>query len=64
MKAFDDLYAAVEKAWFHSLTRKLVGNVGMLAIFPVLMAVVLWSGWKSLDAAVASAGLAPEVAVE
>ncbi len=64
MKAFDDLYAAVERTWFHSLTRKLVGNVGMLAIFPVLMAVVLWSGWNSLHAAVASAGLAPEVALK
>jgi methyl-accepting chemotaxis protein len=62
MKAFDDLYAAVERTWFHSLTRKLVGNVGVLAMFPVLMALVLWSGHKSLAGAIDAAGLAPEVA--
>ena len=62
MKAFNNLYAAIEKIWFYTLTRKLVGNVGVLALFPVLMAAVLWSGRQSLDAAVASAGLKPEVA--
>jgi hypothetical protein len=62
MKAFDDLYAAVERTWFHTLARKLVGNVGVLALFPILMAAVLWSGRNSLDAALATAGLTPEVA--
>jgi methyl-accepting chemotaxis protein len=62
MKVLNGLYAAIEKAWFHSLTRKLAGNVGMLALFPLLMAALLWSGWKGLGEAVAQAGLAPEVA--
>jgi len=60
MKVWGDFYAAVERTWFHSLTRKLIGNVGVLAVFPVLMAAVLWSARQTLAAAMQSSGLAPE----
>ena len=43
MKFILAAYAAVERLFFHTLTRKLVGNIGLLMLFPFLMLAAAWN---------------------
>jgi methyl-accepting chemotaxis protein len=59
VNALIKFYAAVERACFHTLTRKLVGNIGLLMLFPLLMLGAVWQGKGALAAALAKAKIAP-----
>jgi len=62
MKFILAAYAAVERLFFHTLTRKLVGNIGLLMLFPFLMLAAAWNARVALGAALAKAGLTPDAA--
>jgi methyl-accepting chemotaxis protein len=62
MNLLKALYSTVERLFFHTLTRKLLGNVGLLMLFPLLMLAAFWQARAALGAALSQAGLAPPVA--
>ena len=62
MKSIIACYAAIERTFFFSLTRKLVGNIGLLMLFPLLMLAAVWHSRGAVSGALAKAGLAPQTA--
>ncbi len=61
MSSIIALYAAVERTFFFTLTRKLVGNIGLLILFPLLMLAAVYQGQASVGEALAKAGLNSQV---
>jgi methyl-accepting chemotaxis protein len=59
VNALIKFYSAIERSFFHTLTRKLVGNIGLLMLFPLLMLAAVWQGKGALAAALAKAKIAP-----
>jgi methyl-accepting chemotaxis protein len=62
MRSFIKLYAAVERTFFHTLTRKLIGNIGLLMLFPLLMLAAVWVSRGAVGGALAKANLTPQAA--
>jgi methyl-accepting chemotaxis protein len=62
METFRAAYAAIERTFFHNLTRKLAGNIGVVALFPLLLVGLLWQQRRAIDGAIAAAGISPQAA--
>ena len=62
MRSAIALYAAIERMFFHTLTRKLIGNVGLLMLFPFLMLGAVRYTRSAMGAVLAGAGMTPQAA--
>jgi len=64
MRSAIALYAAIERMFFHTLTRKLIGNVGLLMLFPFLMLGAVRYTRSAMGAVLAGAGMTPQAATD